>query len=117
MHDDDYELGELSLLDRARLICRGLPGIKPLVLVRKLKITLKCAQGLYNAIMLENHHEARKLVRELENESDVKPLFKKQKVSKKFAMKHLKQKCPSKNCAFCLRRTWLAKKMGLVKDV
>lgn len=40
----------------------------------------------------------------------------KNKVSKKFAMKHVKQRCPSKGCAFCLRRAWLGKKMGNLKQ-
>jgi hypothetical protein len=37
------------------------------------------------------------------------------KVSKKFAMQHMKQRCPSKSCGYCQRRTWLAKKMGMTK--
>lgn len=38
-------------------------------------------------------------------------------ISKKKAMKHVKQRCPRKDCAYCLRRKWLGMKWGKHLDV
>ncbi len=38
-------------------------------------------------------------------------------LTKKKAMKHMKQRCPSKSCGYCQRRVWLGKKWGTYLDV